>query len=84
MVDPQKVVNYDDVVKSIKHPNKVIIDVRNPDEVSATGKIPSSINIPCKVFILLAQAVNLMIITKTKLLFLMLTIACVLTLTQLQ
>ncbi|XP_073942740.1 rhodanese domain-containing protein CG4456-like isoform X2 [Choristoneura fumiferana] len=46
MVDPRKVVNFDDVMKGIEHPDKVIIDVRNPDEVSATGKIPSSINIP--------------------------------------
>ncbi|CAG9795326.1 unnamed protein product [Diatraea saccharalis] len=46
MVDPQRVVSYEDMLKVIHQPEKVIIDVRNPDEVSATGKIPSSINIP--------------------------------------
>ncbi|CAH0407233.1 unnamed protein product [Chilo suppressalis] len=46
MVDPQRVVSYEDMLKVIHQPEKVIIDVRNPDEVNATGKIPSSINIP--------------------------------------
>lgn len=47
MVDPKHVVSYEDVLKVIHKPEKVIIDVRNPDEVTSTGKIPSSINIPC-------------------------------------
>ncbi|KAI5633889.1 rhodanese-like domain-containing protein [Phthorimaea operculella] len=46
MVDPRRVVSYEDVLKLIHNPQKVIIDVRNPDEVQSTGKIPSSINIP--------------------------------------
>ncbi|XP_030030602.1 rhodanese domain-containing protein CG4456 isoform X3 [Manduca sexta] len=46
MVDPKRVVSYDDMLKVIHQPEKVIIDVRNPDEVHNTGKIPSSINIP--------------------------------------
>lgn len=48
MVDPKRVVSYEDMLKIIQQPQKVIIDVRNPDEVRDTGKIPSSINIPCK------------------------------------
>ncbi|XP_049869821.1 rhodanese domain-containing protein CG4456-like isoform X2 [Pectinophora gossypiella] len=46
MVEADRVVSYDDMLKVINHPQKVIIDVRNPDEVKSTGKIPSSINIP--------------------------------------
>lgn len=46
MVDPKRVVSYEDMLKVIHQPEKVIIDVRNPDEVTNTGKIPSSINIP--------------------------------------
>ncbi|KAL4711678.1 hypothetical protein ACJJTC_003445 [Scirpophaga incertulas] len=48
MVDPQRVVSYEEMLKVIHQAEKVIIDVRNPDEVNATGKIPSSINIPLK------------------------------------
>ncbi|XP_026321916.1 thiosulfate sulfurtransferase/rhodanese-like domain-containing protein 3 isoform X2 [Hyposmocoma kahamanoa] len=46
MVDPNRVVSYEDMLKVINEPQKVIIDVRNPDEINRTGKIPSSINIP--------------------------------------
>ncbi|XP_072939662.1 rhodanese domain-containing protein CG4456-like [Epargyreus clarus] len=46
MVDPRHVVSYEDMLKVIHQPEKVIIDVRNPEEVNSTGKIPSSINIP--------------------------------------
>ncbi|XP_038223063.1 rhodanese domain-containing protein CG4456-like [Zerene cesonia] len=46
MVDPVRVVSYEDMLKVIYQPEKVIIDVRNPDEIESTGKIPSSINIP--------------------------------------
>ncbi|XP_045762172.1 rhodanese domain-containing protein CG4456-like [Maniola jurtina] len=45
-VDPKRVVSYEDMLKVIHQPEKMIIDVRNPDEVNSTGKIPSSINIP--------------------------------------
>lgn len=50
MVDPNRVVSYEDMLKVINEPQKVIIDVRNPDEVDRTGKIPSSINIPRNFF----------------------------------
>ncbi|XP_013200326.2 uncharacterized protein LOC106142922 isoform X1 [Amyelois transitella] len=46
MVDPKHVLSYEDMLKVINRPEKLIIDVRNPDEVNNTGKIPSSINIP--------------------------------------
>ncbi|XP_063376985.1 rhodanese domain-containing protein CG4456-like isoform X1 [Cydia fagiglandana] len=46
MVDPRRVVSFDDISKYTQQSDKVIIDVRNPDEVASTGKIPSSINIP--------------------------------------
>lgn len=48
MVDPRRVVSFNDISKYTQQTDKVIIDVRNPDEVASTGKIPSSINIPCK------------------------------------
>ncbi|KOB66124.1 hypothetical protein OBRU01_21835 [Operophtera brumata] len=41
MVDPKRVLSYEDMLKLIHQPEKVIIDVRNPDEVTSTGKIPS-------------------------------------------
>ncbi|GBP54297.1 hypothetical protein EVAR_32644_1 [Eumeta japonica] len=46
MVDAERVVSYEDMLNVIMQPEKVIIDVRNPDEIIATGKIPSSINVP--------------------------------------
>ncbi|CAG4991496.1 unnamed protein product [Parnassius apollo] len=46
MVDSRRVVSYEDMLKVIHQPEKVIIDVRNVEEINATGKIPSSINIP--------------------------------------
>ncbi|KAF9814087.1 hypothetical protein SFRURICE_000082 [Spodoptera frugiperda] len=48
MVDPKRVVSYDDMVKMLYQPQKVIIDVREPEEIQSTGQIPSSINIPLK------------------------------------
>lgn len=47
MVDPKRVLSYEDMLKIIHQPEKVIIDVRNPEEIKSSGKIPSSINIPC-------------------------------------
>ncbi|XP_022825273.1 putative thiosulfate sulfurtransferase, mitochondrial isoform X2 [Spodoptera litura] len=48
MVDPKRVVSYDDMLKIIYQPEKMIIDVREPEEIQSTGQIPSSINIPLK------------------------------------
>lgn len=36
MVDPRRVVSYEDMLRVINQPEKVIIDVRNPDEVNDT------------------------------------------------
>lgn len=42
------IVNYDEVKDLPNHPNKFLIDVREPDELKETGIIPTAINIPCK------------------------------------
>ncbi|XP_053951831.1 rhodanese domain-containing protein CG4456 [Anastrepha ludens] len=39
-------VNYSDIKDLPNHPEKLLIDVREPDELVETGKIPTSINIP--------------------------------------
>ncbi|CAH4017964.1 unnamed protein product [Pieris brassicae] len=39
---------YEEVAKSVNKPKKIIVDVRNQDEIKTTGQIPSSINIPVK------------------------------------
>lgn len=41
-------VDFDYVKKAISNHNILIIDVREPDEIKEHGKIPNSINIPCK------------------------------------
>lgn len=48
-MDPKKIVTYEELLEVIKTPSKYLIDVRNPDEIKETGKIPSSINIPLPV-----------------------------------
>ncbi|XP_017140819.1 rhodanese domain-containing protein CG4456 [Drosophila miranda] len=40
------IVEYDVVKKLPREPQKLLIDVREPDELTKTGQIPSSINIP--------------------------------------
>lgn len=50
MSDPKRVVSFEDMLEVIHEPKKVIIDVREPDEVASTGMIPSSINIPCNYY----------------------------------
>lgn len=52
MSDPKRVVSFEDMLEVIHEPKKVIIDVREPDEVASTGMIPSSINIPCNYYFL--------------------------------
>lgn len=42
------IVSYDEVKDLPNHPEKVLIDVREPDELKETGIIPTAINIPCK------------------------------------
>lgn len=41
-------VTYEEVLDLPNHPDILLIDVRDPPEISDTGKIPTSINIPCK------------------------------------
>lgn len=42
------IVEYDYVKKATSDDNIYIIDVREPEEVKEHGKIPNSVNIPCK------------------------------------
>lgn len=42
------VATYEEVKDLPNHPEKLLIDVRDPPELEQTGKIPTSINIPCK------------------------------------
>jgi 3-mercaptopyruvate sulfurtransferase SseA len=42
------IATYEEVKELPKHPEKLLIDVREPAEIAETGKIPTSINIPCK------------------------------------
>ena len=42
---------FEDVKKGLSEKTLVLIDVRNPDELVKHGKIPGSINIPCKFLI---------------------------------
>lgn len=47
-IDPKLVASYDEIVDLPNHPEKLLVDVRNPEELAATGVIPTSINIPRK------------------------------------
>lgn len=38
---------YEQVKDVPNHPEIYLIDVRNPEELTATGSIPSSLNVPC-------------------------------------
>lgn len=38
----------DEIEDLSNHPEILLIDVRDPPEISSTGSIPTSINIPCK------------------------------------
>lgn len=42
------IANYEEVKDLPNHPEKLLVDVREPAEIAETGKIPTSINIPCK------------------------------------
>lgn len=44
------IVTYEEVKDLPNHPEKTLIDVREPDELKETGIIPTAINIPCKNF----------------------------------
>lgn len=44
------IVTYEEVKDLPNHPEKVLIDVREPQEIIDSGKIPTSVNIPCKLY----------------------------------
>ncbi|XP_053666766.1 rhodanese domain-containing protein CG4456-like [Anopheles marshallii] len=47
-IEPQLVATTADIDDLPNHPEKLLIDVREPSELAATGQIPTSINIPLK------------------------------------
>ncbi|XP_053672135.1 rhodanese domain-containing protein CG4456-like isoform X2 [Anopheles nili] len=47
-IEPQLVAKIADIEDLPNHPEKLLIDVREPAELAATGQIPTSINIPLK------------------------------------
>uniref|UniRef100_A0A6R5Z574 Rhodanese domain-containing protein n=1 Tax=Anopheles funestus TaxID=62324 RepID=A0A6R5Z574_ANOFN len=47
-IKPQLVATTADIDDLPNHPEKLLIDVREPSELAATGQIPTSINIPLK------------------------------------
>lgn len=44
------IVSYEEVKDLPNHPEKVLIDVREKQEIIDSGKIPTSVNIPCKLW----------------------------------
>lgn len=42
------IATYEEVKDLPNHPEKLLIDVREPQEIIDTGIIPTSVNIPCK------------------------------------
>ncbi|EAT42734.1 AAEL005759-PA [Aedes aegypti] len=45
-ISPCLVATYEEIIDLPNHPEKLLIDVRKPEEISCTGSIPTSINIP--------------------------------------
>lgn len=45
-----KIATYEEVKAMAEQPEKLLVDVRNPNELVEVGKIPHSINIPCKYY----------------------------------
>lgn len=42
------IATYEEVKDLPNHPEKLLIDVREPAEIAESGSIPTAINIPCK------------------------------------
>jgi 3-mercaptopyruvate sulfurtransferase SseA len=42
------IATYEEVIDTLKDADRLLIDVRENDEVAASGRIPTSINIPRK------------------------------------
>ena len=49
--DQKKIASYEEVKDLPNHKEKLLIDVREPNELIETGIIPTSINIPRKFFL---------------------------------
>lgn len=47
---PIPVAYYDEIKDLPHHREKLLVDVREPSELQQTGRIPMSINVPCKLF----------------------------------
>lgn len=50
-------VTFEDVENLPNQPETVLVDVRDPPEIKDTGKIPTSINIPCKSYLFWPQKI---------------------------
>ena len=48
VIDPSLVATFEEIIDLPNHPEKLLIDVREPEELRQTGEIPTAINIPCK------------------------------------
>lgn len=53
----RKMATFDEVKDIPNHPEKYLIDVRNPNELEETGVLPGSINIP-GMFSFLGHGIN--------------------------
>lgn len=42
------IATYEEVIEALRDLDKLIVDVREPEDIQASGQIPKSINIPCK------------------------------------
>lgn len=49
----ENIATYEEVKDLPNHPDILLIDVREPEELQETGKIPTSINIPRKYWVIL-------------------------------
>lgn len=49
MTSSVEIATYEEIKDLPNHPEKLLIDVREPAEIAETGSIPTSINIPRKI-----------------------------------
>lgn len=47
-ISPIGIAYYDEIKDIPNHCEKLLVDVREPSELEKTGRIPLSINVPCK------------------------------------
>lgn len=53
-----EIATYEEIKDLENHPEKLLIDVREPHEIENTGRIPTSINIPRKLSKILRNCLN--------------------------